>query len=64
MKKKSKQELIQQITKIDALQIVAADIARAESASSKRTKQNEFTAAAAAFIADERDVLLVAIKVR
>ena len=64
MKKKTKQELQQQITKIDPLEIVVEEICRSESASAKRSKQNEFASKTATFIADERDVLLIAIKIR
>lgn len=64
MNKKSKQELLQQINKTESLEIIVTEINRAESASSKQSKQNEFANKAKEFVKDERDVLLIAIRVK
>lgn len=64
MKSKSKTDLISQIQKIDLLEFTSRQIQKKSLPSSKKSELTKFIAEASSYIDDERDVLLIAIKVR
>jgi hypothetical protein len=62
--KKSKQEIIATIQKADALECSIEEIDRTSSDQSKSQKLKAFTELASQYIKDQRDVILIAIKIR
>ena len=64
LRPKSKQELIQALSKADVLELDIEIIDRKESASAKKTKGNAFVKRLQSSISDERDLILACIKLR
>ena len=62
--KKSKQDIIATIQKADALECFIEEIDRTSSVQIKSQKLKAFTDLASQYIKDQRDVILVAIKIR
>ena len=60
----SKSELLKTINAIEALQIVIEAIDRNETKSSKQSKINRFINDVQKQIKDERDIILIAIKLK
>lgn len=63
-KKISKRELQRQLEQIEALEVITGSINRNESSSSKKSKLSMFQRAAQAQIDEDRDVLLITVKVK
>ena len=63
-KSRTKQELLQIISKADILDFDLHVINRKDSASAKKTIENTFVSQARSAIGSQRDIILVAIKVR
>ena len=63
-KSTSKSEAVRAINSADALEVLLENINRNESASSKQIKVSRFISDLQKQIKDERDVILVAVKVR
>lgn len=64
MAKKNKREAVDKITKSDALEVQVSEIAKGDSDSKKRQLLNEFIRHVEGFIKDQRDVLLIGVKIR
>lgn len=64
MSKKSKQETITAIQKADALECDVEKIIKNSSDATKKLAFSKFIKKASDYIDDERDVLLIAIKIR
>ena len=62
--KKSKQDIIAVIQKADALECSIEEINRTSSDQTKNQKLKAFTEIASQYVKDQRDVILVAIKIR
>jgi hypothetical protein len=60
----SKTELIKELNKVEALEIILETIDRHESTSSKQSKVSKFQSTVQKQIKDERDVILISIKVK
>jgi hypothetical protein len=60
----SKSDLAKSIEDLQALDVVVEGIDRNDTSGTKQTKLNNFTSAAKKQIKEERDVLLIAIKVK
>jgi hypothetical protein len=60
----SKSEAIKAINSVDALEVLLESIDRNENTSSKRTKINQFNNEVQKQIKDERNVILIALKVK
>lgn len=60
----SKSDAVKMINAVDALDVQIEVIARDESSPSKMTKINRFIAELNKHVKDERDVVLVSVKVR
>jgi hypothetical protein len=60
----SKSEVLKTINSVEALEIIIEAIDRNETTPSKMTKVNRFVNEAQKQVRDERDVILLAIKVR
>jgi hypothetical protein len=60
----SKSEAVKAINSVDALEVLLETIDRNESTSSKQTKVNRFINDIQRQIKDERDVILIAVKVK
>ena len=63
-KPKTKQELIQAISKVDVLDLVVETIERKQPSSEKRSQETAFAKASQQFVNDQRDVILIALKIR
>ena len=61
---KSKQELQQLISKADLLTAYTEEISRQSQDAAKRSQEQAFAKEAHAFVADQRDVILIAIKIK
>jgi hypothetical protein len=62
--KKSKQEIITTIQKADALECYTEEIDRTASDQSKSQKLKSFTNLASEYLKDQRDLILIVIKIR
>lgn len=62
--KTSKRDAINAIQNSDPLEILLERINRSENESSKKQRLNTFTAAVQKQIQDQRDVILIAVKVK
>ena len=60
----SKSEAVKAISNADALEVLLENIDRNETASSKQTKVSRFISDIQKQIKDERDVILIAVKVK
>jgi|GEM_PF-2057714 len=60
----SKADLIRQINKIDALEIVAELVIRAQPAPHRKVTISKFIKEIEKHIQDERDVLLISVKIK
>ena len=60
----SKKDLLRHLEKLDVMEIVIQAVDRSDSNSKKLSKLSEFQRAAKAQIDDERDVLLISVKVK
>lgn len=63
-KSKNKNELVSLISKLDLLEAVSYEILKAAPAYAKRQGFQEFAKVASEYIKDERQVLLIAVKIR
>lgn len=63
-KKISKTEAIKSIDKSDALEVITETINRSETTSNKQRKLREFSYSVQRQVLDERDVILIAVKVK
>jgi hypothetical protein len=63
-KSASKSEAVRAINSADALEVLIENIDRNEATSSKQTKVNRFISDIQKQIKDERDVILIAVKVK
>lgn len=64
MAKKTKKEAADRITKADTLEVQVVDIFKADNDSKKRYQQSDFNRIVDAYIKDQRDVILIAVKIR
>jgi hypothetical protein len=64
MKRVSKADAIKALNNVDTLEIIYEDISRKESATNKQSQLRRFSAEVQKQINDERDVLLIAVKVK
>ena len=64
MAKKSKKEAADKITKADALEVWVIEIPKSELDSRKRSLASDFCRQVDAYVKDQRDVILVAVKVK
>lgn len=64
MSKPRKQDLINAINKADLLDAELEQIKKTTNPAIKKATLNKFIQAATAYIDDERDVLLIAVKIR
>jgi hypothetical protein len=63
-KKISKPDLIREINKLDALQIIQESIQRSEPAPQRRSKIQRFIGSTQDLVDEERDVLFIAIQIK
>ena len=64
LKPKSKQELVQALSKADVLNLVIEVIERKETAAAKKIRGNNFIKNLQDAVNDQRDIILVCIKLR
>ena len=60
----SKSEAIKEINQSEALEVILEKIDRSESTSSKQSKISKFLSAIQKQVKDERDVILISVKVK
>ena len=64
MKRVSKADVIKAINSVDILEIILEEISRSDIAANKQSQLRRFNAEVQKQINDERDVLLIAVKVK
>ena len=64
MKQLSKAELLRQLNKIDVLEVITELVQRGEPDPHRQTKISAFTKKAKEQVAEDRDVLLISIKIK
>ena len=63
-KLKRKIDLTSTINKIDLLEVALHQIKKSDSSAAKKSQYDKFARDALSYVKDERDVLLIAIKIR
>lgn len=61
---KNKRDLINFLEKTDALEAFNHEVVKTSTSSTKKSTLNKFVAEASAYIDDQRQVLLIAVKLR
>ena len=64
MKRVSKADVIKAINSVDALEIIFEEIRRSDTTPNKQSQLRRFNAEVQKQITDDRDVLLIAVKVK
>ena len=64
MAKKTKREAVEKITKADALEVWLVEVPKSYSDSKKKTIASDFARQVDAYVKDQRDLILVAVKVK
>jgi len=64
MKRVSKADVIKALNNLDALEIILEEISRSDSAANKQSQLRRFNAEVQKQINDDRDVLLIAVRVK
>ena len=62
--KSTKKEIVNLLSKIDALEVLYQEIDKSQSDPAKKSSVNNFQKEAEKFIREQRDVLLVAVKIK
>lgn len=63
-KKVSKTDIVKEINKLDVLEVIQETVLRSDPAPHRQAKISAFTKKAKEQVADDRDVLLISIKIK
>jgi hypothetical protein len=64
MKRTSKAEAVKAINNVDALEVILEEISRTDTSTNKQSQLRRFSTEVQKQINDERDILLIAVKVK